>query len=205
MGTKIETVDYEAIPRQAKAMRMSGESLNKELLSIYANVEAMHNMWYGKRYNDLVQQFNTMIPSINEVLELVVGKIPFALETVANNYSQVDKGVNVTSATNTSPEKISELAIHNDVGLRYFINEVTETKQKIIDNFKKAENMMNQIESTFDTINWQSEAATEFKAKFKKLKAQITKNFQDINRQFTNQMNLTAEDMSKAENANKVQ
>ena len=108
---RIMNVDYEAIPGKAQQMRSQGEELNTELTTAYQSITDMHNAWYGKRYNELVKSFNNIIPQINEMLQLVVGDIPFALETVANNYSQADKGSNVTSANNTAPKKISNFTI----------------------------------------------------------------------------------------------
>ena len=95
---RIDHVDYEAMPRQAKAMREYALELNSELRAAYTNIGEMHNSWYGVRYNELVKDFNELIPQINDLLKLVVTEIPFAVETVANNYAQADKGQNVTSA-----------------------------------------------------------------------------------------------------------
>ena len=83
---KIQTVDYEAIPQKASNMRDLGMQLNNELKTAYQSIADMHNSWYGKRYCSLALDFNAMTPSLNEMLNLVVGEIPYALETVANNY-----------------------------------------------------------------------------------------------------------------------
>ena len=100
----ITNVDYVAIPAQAQNMRALGQELNNELSTAYQSIANMHNCWYGKRYNELVKEFNNMVQQINELLELVVGEIPFALETIANNYSQADQGSNITSAAKTAPK-----------------------------------------------------------------------------------------------------
>ena len=116
---RIDHVDYEAMPRQAKAMREYALELNSELRAAYTNIGEMHNSWYGVRYNELVKDFNELIPQINDLLKLVVTEIPFAVETVANNYAQADKGQNVTSAEETSANNIENLPITNDVGMRF--------------------------------------------------------------------------------------
>ena len=202
---RIMNVDYEAIPGQAQQMRAYGEELNSELTTAYQSVADMHNAWYGKRYNELVKSFNNIIPQINELLQLVVGDIPFALETIANNYSQADTGSNVTGANNTAPKKITDLAMSNDVGMKFLTSEVSATQSKISTNFKNAKEKMNTIESAYSQIQWESEAAEAFEAKFKKLKSEIVSAFEDIESQFTKLMNQTQEDIQSAENANTVQ
>lgn len=201
----ITNVDYAAIPAQAQQMRTLGQELNRELTTAYQSIANMHNCWYGKRYNELVKEFNNIIPQINELLELVVGEIPFTLETIANNYSQADQGSNVTSAAKTAPNKITDLAISNDVGMKFVTSEVESVKTNVSNNFKKSKDKMNTIESAYGRIQWQSEAAEAFSSKFKKLKADIVTAFENIDSQFTNLMNQTLSDIQSTENANTVQ
>lgn len=200
----ITNVDYEAIPAQAQQMRSLGQELNSELTTAYQNIANMHNAWYGKRYNELVKAFNNIIPQINELLELVVGEIPYALETIANNYSQADQGSNVTSAAKTSPNKISDLSISNDVGMKFLTGEVESVKSSVSTNFKNSKEKMNTIESAYSRIQWQSEASEAFAAKFKQLKQQITSAFDEIDSQFTTLMEQTLSDIQATENANTV-
>lgn len=202
---RIMNVDYEAIPGQAQQMRSLGQELNSELTTAYQSIADMHNAWYGKRYNELVKSFNNIVPQINELLQLVVGEIPFALETVANNYSQADKGANVTGANNTAPAKISNLTVSNDVGMKFLTSEVSATQSKVSSNFKNAKEKMNSIESAYSQIQWESEAAESFKARFQKLKGEIVSAFEEIESQFTQLMNQAQEDIQSAETANTVQ
>lgn len=201
---KIMNVDYEAIPSQAKQMRTYGQELNNEITTVYTSITNMHNSWYGKRYNSLVKEFNNIIPQINELLELVVGEIPFALETIANNYSVADRGTKVTSAIKTEPKKATNLAMPGDVGMKFITSEVETIQKNISTNFKNAENKMNTIEVAYSKIQWESEAAEAFKIRFLKLKKDIIASFQNINTQFTNLMNQTLQDIQNTENANTV-
>ena len=200
----IQNVDYEAIPAQAKQMRSQGESLNTELTNAYKSIADMHNNWYGKRYNELVKSFNNIIPQINELLELVVGEIPFTLETVANNYAQADKGANVTSASKSAPKKIQNLTLSNDVGMKFITSAVETTQKSVSTNFTNAKDKMNAIESTYNKIKWQSEASEAFKAKFTKLKASIVASFDDLDSQFKKLMTQALNDVQSAEKANTV-
>ena len=133
---QIMNVDYEAMPNQAKQMREYAKELNSTLKVAYSNVQEMHNSWYGMRYNELVKDFNELSPKLNKLLDLVVKEIPFALETIANNYAQADRGQNVTSAEETVPNIIEELPIMNDVGMRFITNDVANTQRIISEKFE---------------------------------------------------------------------
>ena len=202
---KIQNVDYLAMPNNAKQMRSCGQQLNTEVTNAYNSVNSMHSSWYGKRYNELVTHFNNMIPQINEMLQLVVTDIPVSLEKVANNYSQADRGSNATTVENTTPKKITNITIHNDVGMKFITANVQEVQTKVSKNFKNAKDQMNKISTEYNKVKWTSEASEAFKNKFNKLKTDITKSFDEIEKQFTNLMNQTKEDIQKAETANTVQ
>lgn len=201
---QIKNVDYEAMPGQASQMRSLGQELNSELTTAYTNITNMHNVWYGIRYNALVKEFNNVIPQINELLTLVVGEIPFALETIANNYAQADKGANVTSAQNTAPNKISDIPVINDVGMRFITADVESIQNQVVSNLDKAKEKMNAIEGVYGQIDWQSEASDAFKSTFTRLKGEITTSFENIKSQFTKLMTQTQEDVQAAESSNTV-
>lgn len=201
---RIQNVDYEAMAGQAKEMRGYGRQLNNEMTKAYSNVADMHNSWYGKRYNELVKSFNEMIPQLNEMLILVVTEVPYALENIANNYSQADRGQNVTAASNEAPNKLTNLSLSNDVGMKFMTSNVYTTRQNISTNFKNAKDQMDRVESAYSKIQWQSEASEAFKSKFTKLKNDIVTAFENINTQFTKLMQQTEQDIENAEKANNV-
>ena len=196
---RIDHVDYEAMPRQAKAMREYALELNSELRAAYTNIGEMHNSWYGVRYNELVKDFNELIPQINDLLKLVVTEIPFAVETVANNYAQADKGQNVTSAEETSANNIENLPITNDVGMRFMTSDVANTQRNVSAKFDSSKELMNKIESEYNRVDWQSEASESFKARFEKLKNDILSAFDNINNEFSKLMTQTKEDIENTE------
>lgn len=202
---KIQNVDYEAMPRNAKQMRSYGQQLNLEVTNAYKSIEEMHSSWYGKRYNELVNSFNKMIPQINEMLQLVVTDIPVTLEKVANNYSQADRGSNTTTVDNTTPKKIANVKTQNDVGMKFITANVQQVQTKVSNNFKNAKDQMNKISTEYNKVKWTSEASEAFKSKFNKLKTNITKSFDEIEQQFTKLMTQTKEDIQKTETANTVQ
>ena len=202
---QIMNVDYEAMPNQAKQMREYAKELNSTLKVAYSNVQEMHNSWYGMRYNELVKDFNELSPKLNKLLDLVVKEIPFALETIANNYAQADRGQNVTSAEETVPNIIEELPIMNDVGMRFITNDVANTQRIISEKFEASKDLMNKIEAEYAKVQWQSEASDSFKSRFAQLKSEIMASFDNINTQFVNLMNQTQQDIETTEKAYTVQ
>lgn len=202
---KIQNVDYEAMPRNAKQMRSYGQQLNTEVTNAYNSVRDMRSSWYGKRYNELVKHFNNMIPQINEMLQLVVTDIPVTLEKVANNYSQADRGSNATTVENTTPRKITNIEIHNDVGMKFITANVQQVQTKVSNNFKNAKDQMNKISTEYNKVKWTSEASDAFKNKFNKLKTNITKSFEEIEQTFSKLMNQAKDDVQKSETSNTVQ
>lgn len=190
---------------QAKAMREYALELNNELRTAYSNVGEMHNSWYGVRYNELVKDFNELIPQVNDLLKLVVTEIPFAVETIANNYAQADKGQNVTSAEETSANNIENLPITNDVGMRFMTAEVANTQRSVSEKFDASKELMNKIEAEYNRVEWQSEASESFKARFNKLKNDILMAFDNINNEFSKLMTQTQQDIETTEKANTVQ
>ena len=201
----IVNVNYEAIPAQAKQMRNLGIDLNSEVTKAYASLAQMHDSWYGTRYNELVMAFNNIIPQLNEILTLVVTEIPYALETVANNYSQADKGTKVTTAVQEPANRINNIQVTNDVGMKFVTESVTETQQRIVTNLRNAKEQMNKIDAQCGQIEWQSEAATAFKSQFTTLKNEIVASFDNIETQFTKLMTQTLQDIQATESANTVQ
>lgn len=202
---KIQNVDYEAIPAKASTMRETGIQLNTELTTAYQSITDMHTNWYGKRYHALVVDFNNMIPQLNEMLELVVGEIPYTLETVANNYSKVDQGSNIVAANKTAPTKIAEITLPTDVGMKFLTTEVSTVQTNVSTNFENAKECMNTYETILGQVQWESEASEAFRTKFATLKANIISSFENIKTQFVNLMTQAQSDIQSAESSNTVQ
>ena len=202
--SKVEYVDYRDLAVKAKDIRNHAKGLNEQCTKIYQEIINMHQSWYGKRYNELAKDFNELAPSINEMLKLTYGEIPFALETIANNFSQADTGANTTSAQQTQEAKMPNVPTPNDVGMRFMEVQVKDTKTKVVQGFKNANEKMKAIETTYNKISWKSESSEAFRAKFTKLKNQITKEIDQLNSQFDKLMNQTMEDVRTTEKKNTV-
>ena len=200
----IQTVDYKSMPFQASEIREEAKSLNREMLVAYESVKNMHEVWYGIRYNELVQSFNNLIPTLNDMLTLIVAEIPYAMETIANNYSLADCGQTVVAANNETPNKIQNLLTSNDVGMRFLTSEVNEVKQEVSKKFLNAKEIMDKIEGIYLKVVWESEAAQAFKTKFTSLKNEIVTSFENINTQFKKLMEQAEQDIENTEKANTV-
>ena len=203
-------VDFKIEPSvmasQAKNMRSLGQEINTQLTTAYQSIENMHSVWYGKRYGELVVAFNNIIPSINSLLQVVVKTIPSQLETIANNYSQFDEGVNVTTVDTTEPQKIVERNVPSDAGMAFDLAAVSDIQKSVVTNLENAKEKMNEIETTYGPVasSWGGEAAEAFLGQFKTLKAQIVDSFENIKVQFSKLMDQAQEDAQHTEGANTV-
>ena len=141
---KIDHVDYEAMPRQAKAMREYALELNNELRTAYSNVGEMHNSWYGVRYNELVKDFNELIPQVNDLLKLVV--------TETNDVGMRFMTAEVANTQRSVSEKFdASKELMNKIEAEY--NRV-EWQSEASESFKARFNKLkNDILMAFDNIN----------------------------------------------------
>lgn len=202
--SRISIIDYEAMIVQIKKIREHGEQLNREIIEVYSNLESMHKFWYGKRYNTVLTKFNKVIPQLNIMLELVVGKLPYTLELIANNYSLADSRQNVTLANEEKPSKINELAITKDVGMRFLSEKVIDIQQEISKCFERVKDQMNQIEIEYSKILWKSESSKMFEQTFNKLKNEIIVFFENIDVELKKIIAQAENDMETAEKFNNV-
>lgn len=201
----IDDVDYNGFPKVAKGMRTDAEELNDQVKELYDRLAEMKKDWYGPRYDELVKTFNRMIPDLNKIMELTVTKMPFTLEKIANNYAKVDTGKGITSAVETATKKIAEVVESAKQRLRFDETKVNEDKQNMDTNLNRVLELMDSIEEKYKTLEWKSDAASDFEKTFKKLKNNITNSITDTKKQFKDLMDKTLSDMKEAENANKTE
>ena len=199
----IASVDYEAIPGKTLEMKRIGQTLMKEIQGAYTDVENMHSVWYGKRYNELLGDFNNLVPKVNELIDLVWGEIPYTLEIVANNYAKAD-GVSIRAAERANPTKIIELSIPSDTGMRFESSSVLSVRDSVVGKFNNAKNEMDQFQTVYIGINWESDASRVFEGRFVSLKSQVVEAFNTISNSFQRLMTETEEDIQSTETNNTV-
>lgn len=201
-------VNYQTLATNASTIRSHAQELNRYIKSAYSRLADMHNgVWYGLRYETLVDEFNAIILQVNDLLNLVVKDIPFSLETIANNYSQSDAGYNITTAQQTAPEKVSELGPYPEGKqnkMKYISADVEVVKKEIISDLDNAKSKMDTIKSVYDQTPWTGGAADAYNSTLTRLKNEINTSFENIKTQFTNIMNQAQADMNAAETGNTV-
>ena len=202
----IGKVNYVAIPAKVDQMRESGRGLCNEMHAMYNTIREMHADWFGVRYNSLVESFNQICPNINLMLNLVFTDIPTSLETIANNYSKVDTQTILRPVSVEKPKIIEDLPIIDDDGNFGFITaRVEERRQAVEANIRKATELIDEFESVYRTIEWESEAAIVYGTTFKNLKEKLMTSFNDLKKQFAELMIQAEQDVEQAEKANTVQ
>lgn len=197
-------VDYKRMPKQAQQMREQGIELNNELIKVYDNVDKMRKNWYGERYNELLKFFNALIPQINDMTKLVVDGFPSTLESISNNYSGADKGNTVTSVNTGMAKQIQKITDSPITTFGFNTIIVRDVQNQVKTGFTKSIDKMNQIESIYKGIDWNSDSANNFRNKFTKLKTEIIQAFNEINKQFKELMDKAVEDVEKSEKSSDV-
>ena len=195
---------YSQIYGNAREIREHGREINKLMRNMYVEVRSLKRSWYGERYNKLVTLFNDLSKDINKILVLVVGRLPSTLETIANNYARVDTGSYIGRVNNVSPVKVSEITKSKQKGMRFVTSEVNSSKSKIEKMLDEMVSQMNQIETKFKSINWQSGASQSIKTSFEKTKNNIVNSINQIKTTFNKLVTEATAEIEAAENANKT-
>lgn len=198
----VQNAEPEKFPDIAAKIRAFGQQLNSEFKTAYNNIDTMRADWYGQRYNDLIGSFNSLTQTINDMLTLVVTDVPFNLETVANNYSNWDKGSNACNAQQTPIEKIQSIGESTATGIRFIFASVSSTQAQVSANFDKAKGFMDSIDTVLKSIVWESDSAKVFKEKFATMKQNINESIAEIKDAFVKSISKTSEEMQAAEKAN---
>ena len=122
------------------------------------------------------------------------------METIANDYSKLESGMDSTSAVNISPIRIQLLDMKNDVGMRFISSEVITIHESIKQDFETVVSDLNEYQGIFSQIDWNSDAANVYKSKFDRIKDSFNNKIDDINAKFDAIIIQTEEDVENAEN-----
>lgn len=204
MGVSVK-VDYDEIPIESKSIRGYAKEINSNLIEVYKEVADMHAHWYGKRYNELVEKFNNLVPQLNQFLELIVGEVPCMYEKIANNFSEVDINQNVTTSQEEPVIKLTVNPIINDVGMRYIEEEVTVAEKSIVSILHDTIDTMEIINRTVSQMELVCDGAEEFNSQFSKLTDTFKQVLNNIETQFNMLMEQDRNLMKEAEKDNTVE
>lgn len=201
----IGNVDYMSIPAKTDQMRGVGRELNEKMQNMYDKITNLHNFWYGERYNRLVEGFNKIRPSINNIVKLIYTELPASLDIIANNYSKLDRNIGIRTLSEEKEKEIGELAIIDDAGkFRFNSDKVADVKQEVEANINKSIELIDEFENIYKTIDWDSDAATAYKPVFTRLKEEVVTALNNLKKDFTELMTQADQDAKLIENTNTV-
>lgn len=180
----VKKVVYEDLPNQAQEVRKTAQEMNNEFQSIYKSVDNLRENWYGQRYNDLLTSLNNASADFNSIIDLMQRELPYTLETIANNYSRVDRGQNIVRPDNTKPQKIASIPYSDEFGIKFQTTEIEQTKSKCISSFAFIEGALNNMQGMIDNMSWESSSSDKFKSEYQELKTKITDTINGIKSQF---------------------
>lgn len=202
----IGNVDYMSIPAKTDQMRGVGRELNEKMQNMYDKIRELHEFWYGERYNRLVEGFNKIRPSVNNIVELIFTQLPASLDTIANNYSKLDRSMNIRTVSDEKPRIIEELPKMDDTGkFRFISNSVAEVKQEVEAKISKGIELIDEFENIYRTIDWESDAATAYQSLFAKLKEEVVTSLNNLKKDFTELMLQAEQDAKLTEDTNTVE
>lgn len=201
----IGNVDYMSIPAKTDRMRGVGRELNEKMQSMYDKIRNLHDFWYGERYNRLVEGFNKIRPSINNIVTLIYTELPASLDTIANNYSKLDRNVGIRTLSEEKAKEIAVLQIIDDAGkFRYLSDKVADVKQEVEANINKSIDLIDEFDNVYRTIDWESDAATVYNSVFTNLKEEVVTSLNNLKKDFTELMTQAEQDAKLIENTNTV-
>ena len=202
----IGNVDYMSIPAKTDQMRGVGRELNEKMQNMYDKIRELHEFWYGERYNRLVEGFNKIRPSVNNIVELIFTKLPSSLDIIANNYSKLDRSMNIRTVSEEKPRIIEELPIMDDTGkFRFISNSVADVKQDVEAKISKAIELIDEFENVYRKIECESDAATSYKSVFARLKEEVVTSLNNLKKDFTELMLQAEQDAKLTEDTNTVE
>ena len=197
-------IDYENLPSQSNNIRNLAITLNERLNDVYINIGKMHEYWYGNRYNDMVTRFNSIIPQMNQFLEVIVTEVPYIIESIANNFSEVDIQQKVSAEQKSGVQTIQTLQVTKDVGMRYIEKEVENIKAIIKEEFNEIRNIMEEINGIMRQTIIECENSGEFKSQFNRLSKSFNQSINNIEIRFIELMENARRQMGDAERLNTV-
>lgn len=198
-------VKLDSVDAGAKNMKNKGQVMHDHFVSskkLIAN--DMHNIWKGKRYKEFVESFNSILPDINKMLELVYATIPMTIWKIADNYDNYD-GTSLVSPQNYSHENITAIDVPNDEVVTQNVDEATKVKNRIKNELEQvATKDLIDYKNLFDSIQWSGTSHDKFVQELDDAKRTLIQNINKINEAFDTCINNAIKDAQSVEQANSV-
>lgn len=195
--------NYEEIPGIASQMSSEGSDISRLIADAYKKVDGLKSTWTGKRYNTVASDFNSLIPDINSLEKLMISSIPVDLGTVAKNYANVDGGTApaVSEASIVTTEEISDAAT---TPLTFDSGVAMGVLEQVKSNFSSVQDDIEKYKSQFDSLDWDSPAADNYRSQMETLTGRIREAFSNLCSAFEKAMTQAQEDIEKADSANNL-
>ena len=197
-------VDYESFPSAVSTIRSQAGELNSDFTTAFKAIGETHSVWTGKRYNELATKFSNIVTDVNDILDLVVGKIPTSIEQIANNYKAADTETDAVAAKEETPTKVS-VSVPGEEILYIDAASVDTYKSSVKNALIDAKSRMETINNTVSGLTWEGPAADECKPKLASLKQSLSASFDDINDAFNKLASEAQAAFENAERANQGQ
>lgn len=194
---------YTDIPGIATEMSNEGGEISKLLSDSFRVVDELKSTWTGIRYNTVVSEFNAIIPNINELEDLMITEIPTALGQVAKNYASVDGG-SAPAVSEAAKVPTAEITNADAEVLNFDSAAAEDTLSTVKGNFSSIQNSLEQYKSQYNSLDWESPAAENFRSRFEALSSNLQQSFENLCATFERSMTEAKEDMLRADEANNI-
>lgn len=196
---------YDDMSSKSADIKKWGEKLYNDLKECYKTVSDLHNTWKGKRYQDLVVEFNKMTENLNNILD-VTGDFATNIDQIGKNYKGADHSHDAAKAAKVDLGKLNNLDTANEFDFIDFNeDDATACYNKVGKYFENSGTYMDNIMSVINGLSWTGTAQEADVAKFKELTDKIKTQMSKLIDNFKAQINAAKNDIVTAENTNIIQ
>ena len=202
MATNFQTEPSE-VNAGASKIHGDGISIRTSVGDVYSTLQVLGTSWVGTSYNKLVQSFDAMLPTLNDVCSFIQYSIPETLIMAMNNYLSADGGTKLNTSFNR-PLPVGEISQGPTETVKFDEAVVEDGKSHIKNQF---DSILSELDSVIETVNslrWSGEAADTVREALQRYKQQLSENFTQVSTQFQTSIEETRAAFSSAEGANTV-
>lgn len=202
MATNFQTEPSEVNAGAAK-IHGDGMSIRTSVGDIFSTLQVLGTSWVGTSYNKLVQAFDAMIPTLNDVCSFVQYSIPETLIMAMNNYLSADGGQKLNTSFNR-PLIVGEISQGTVETVKFDEAVVEDGKNHIKSQFDTILSLLDSVIEAVNALRWSGEAADTVREALQRYKQQLSDNFSKLSTQFQSSIEETRAAFSSAEGANTV-
>ena len=194
-------VDCDNLNSVANQISSCGENINTSISDMCEKINNLHNYWQGERYNSFVQDFNSVVIGLNNILEMYVQKLPNILKRVAYNYKQADKQNGMAPSRDSNIKIVAQITVNKDEKMKFITSKVSIIQSEISKSLSKVKDKINSISRLCKSVSWESDTSKTFKNQIKKVNNQAIFTIEMVQNKLDNAINQAKADVESAENA----